>query len=162
MRALGSCWCLALAVGLGLACDDDDEAIAPETEVLTVTFAGTAVAAPGGRCPVLTVTINFPGEADPGGAFTVNQSQCLDPANPGVITDGEFTWSFPNGDAISGTYQGVNTPSGDPAVLNFDEDFTIESGEGEFEGASGKGKAIGTFNVQTRAAAVTVVVAFTH
>ncbi|MBA2566112.1 MAG: hypothetical protein H0V09_11945 [Gemmatimonadetes bacterium] len=136
--------------------------MAPDTEVLSVTFAGTPAVAPGGRCPVLTATINFPGEADPGGPFTVNQTQCLDPANPGIITDGEFTWSFTNGDALSGTYQGVTTPSGTPGIVNIDEDFTITSGAGEFEGASGRAQAIGTFNEVTRAAAVTAVAAFTH
>jgi hypothetical protein len=161
MRALGLRWFLALTVGLGLACDDD-EAIGPETEILAVTFSGTSVAGPGGRCPVLTVTINFPGEADPGGAFTANQSHCVDPANPGVITDGEFTWSFPNGDAISGTYQGRLSPTGDPAVFNIDGDVTVENGDGQFEGASGRAELIGTFNVQTRAATLTGVAAFTH
>ncbi|MBA2566151.1 MAG: hypothetical protein H0V09_12145, partial [Gemmatimonadetes bacterium] len=70
--------------------------------------------------------------------------------------------SFPNGNAISGTYEAVTTPSADPAVRNIDAAYTIASGEGEFEDASGRAEVIGSFNVQTLAATLRAVAAFTH
>jgi len=165
MRRLGWSWLLIAVGGLLVACDDDDDdgPIASETEILSLTYGGTAVVAPGGRCPALTATLEFSGEADPGGAFVATQSHCVDEVNhPGISRDGQFRWSFPNGNAISGTYEAVLTPAADPAVRNIDGDFTIESGEGEFEGATGRAEVIGSFNFQTLAATLSAVAAFTH
>ncbi len=94
-------------------------ALAAPTTAGAVAFSGTFAntnppAAPGGRCPVLTVSIrdvapfHASGTSDRG-AFTATQSHCLTsgpPVAPGAApvdyTAGLFTYSFATGEACRG------------------------------------------------------------
>ena len=147
LKTLGS-------IALVSACGDDNPT-GPVTEPFTATFEATQGAAPGGRCPVLTVTITGSGEADPGGPFTLQQSHCADPtgANPLEATNGQFTFTFESGATLTGTYVDLLVPTATPGVFALDGVATFTGGSGEFAGASGTADATGTVNLQTGEAA---------
>ena len=141
------------AIGLTLllsSCGDDDPT-GPVTEPFTATFEAEQVAAPGGRCPALTVTITGSGQADPGGSFTTEQSHCVDPVGPNPLeaTDGRFTFTFENGATLVGTYVDLLVPTATAGVFALDGLATFTGGTGEFAGASGTANATGTLNLQT-------------
>ena len=141
---------LACTVALVAGCDDDGPTGGPE--VFTAEFANTtSTAAPGGRCPALTVTIAGPGTAAPGGSVTTAQSHCVDPAaaNPGAFSNGLFTFTYADGDEIGGTYQGQLVPTADPVVFTIDGEFTITDGTGDFDASTGGGDATGETNLAT-------------
>jgi hypothetical protein len=134
---------------LAAACGDDPTG--PTTEPFSASFTAQQAAAPGGRCPALTVTITGSGEADPGGAFTTAQSHCVDPsgANPLAATDGQFTFTFASGATLTGTYVDMLVPTATPGVFNLNGQATFAGGTGEFANASGSANATGTVNLQT-------------
>ena len=141
---------LGFAALLSTACDDDNPT-GPVTEPFSATFEADQVAAPGGRCPALTVSITGSGQAEPGGAFTIEQSHCVDPvgSNPLEVTDGRFTFTFASGATLTGTYVDLLVPTATPGVFNLDGDATFTGGTREFAGASGTANATGTVNLQT-------------
>jgi hypothetical protein len=116
-------------------------------------IVGAQPPAPGGRCPVLTVSIvGAPGTVTPFGPATTTQSHCIDPtgANPFAFTEGIFTFTFASGDTFFGTYGGTLAPTG-PTSPIFDIFGTalITGGTGFFAGATGGGPATGTQNFAT-------------
>ena len=143
---------LLACTGIATAgCGDSTEG--PET--FTASFASASTAAPGGRCPAITVVIAAPGTSAPGGAFTTAQSHCVDPGSEnGAFTDGIFTFTYAGGNELSGTYQGQLVPTADPAEFTIDGEFTITDGAGDFDGATGGGDASGTTNLATGDAAL--------
>ena len=128
----------------------------------TVTFTGTRTnqtppANPIGRCSALgefTVNINpRPGTADFSigtsnfGNFTSIQSHCITPPLPAPFNNGEFTWTFANGNTLIGTYFGALTGTFIPGatnVLNDTEIYTVTGGTGLFTGATGNILGTGT------------------
>jgi hypothetical protein len=141
---------LGFAALLSTACGDDDPT-GPTTEPFTASFTAEQVAAPGGRCPALTVSITGSGEAEPGGAFTIEQSHCVDPAgpNPLAVAEGQFTFTFASGATLTGTYTDVLVPTETAGVFNLNGAATFTGGTGEFAGASGSANATGTVNLLT-------------
>ena len=122
----------------------------------TVSFVGTRheelpAASAGGRCdPVPTLIVNSTigiatGQSD-FGAFTANQSACLNTPFPAPITDGFFTWTFADGDSLSGTLSGLATRTITPAgrILTLDATYLITGGTGTFFDASGSFFETGT------------------
>ncbi len=115
----------------------------------TVSFTGTRyeaqpAASAGGRCsPIPTLTVNNVIGIATGtsnlGAFTVDESACLNTPFPAALTDGVFTWTFSDGDTIEGTWSGydtrVNIPTGH--LLTINETYLVTDGTGEFLDASG-------------------------
>ncbi len=136
-----------IALGLALA-------VAAPASAANLAFSGTfsntnPPAAMGGRCPVLTVNIaNTPPFANAGtsnfGAFTANQSHCLD-GGPPIATgaadqpyyDGLFSYVFAGGDTLTGTYGGVLSNAGTMGVIDNVQHFLITGGTGQFAGAEG-------------------------
>lgn len=120
------------------------------TLVLGGTFANTnPPAAPGGRCPALTVNIgNFGSFYATGssnlGAFTSVQSHCLDSGPPIAVGapdtpyyDGLFTYSFAGGGTLFGTYTGLLANSGVTGVIDNVQNFVVTGGSGRFLHATG-------------------------
>ena len=147
---------ITLAISLGFAallstgCGDDNPT-GPVTEPFTASFTAEQSAAPGGRCPALTVSITGSGQAQPGGAFTTEQSHCVDPggANPLAATEGQFTFTFASGATLTGSYTDLLVPTATPGVFHLDGAASFTGGSGEFAGASGSAEATGTLNLQT-------------
>lgn len=114
-----------------------------------------APAAPGGRCPALTVNIgNSPPFFATGtsnfGAFTSVQSHCLNSGPPVMIGaasvpyyDGLFDFTFAGGSALSGTYAGLLTNAGAPGIVDNVQHFIITGGTGIFANATGSFEGIG-------------------
>jgi hypothetical protein len=138
---------VSIAAGLGLA-------LASPATAAVLHFSGTfdntnAPAAPGGRCPALTVTIgNFGPFTATGtsnfGTFTANQSHCLDAGPPIAVGApdtpyyaGLFTYSFAGGDTLSGTYTGLLSNSGTMGVIDNIQHFLVTGGTGLFATATG-------------------------
>lgn len=121
----------------------------------TLAFSGTFIntnppAAPGGRCPVLTVSIaNLGGPLYATGTstlgdFTATQSHCLDAgpplavgASPTPYYDGLFTYSFAGGASLFGTYTGLLTNSGVAGIVDNVQTFIVTGGTGRLSNASG-------------------------
>jgi hypothetical protein len=108
----------------------------------------------GGRCPVLTAEFEAPGLATHLGRFTTSQNHCMDPdgADPLAFTNGEYTFTGEDGSSISGRYSGRLLPTETTDVDNMfliQGRFTIESGAGRLEGATGGGPADGIMNMTT-------------
>ncbi len=129
-------------------------ALAAPAAARVVTFSATfsntnPPAAPGGRCPNLTVSIGniapfYASGTSTAGAFTSVQSHCLDagpPVAPGAAAvpyyDGRFTYSFADGATLTGTYAGLLSNSGSPGVITNVQNFVATGGTGLFAGASG-------------------------
>jgi hypothetical protein len=122
----------------------------------TVTFAGSRyekapAASPGGRCaPALTLIINSSVGVATGtsnlGAFTVDENACFIAPFPISITDGVFTFTFDDGDTLTGTFSGiatrVNIPTGH--LLTINQDYIITGGTGSFIDATGNISETGT------------------
>ena len=108
------------------------------------------------RCPVLTVNAEGGGQATHLGRFTSVQSHCIDPegSDPLGFTDGFYTFTAANGDAIFGSYSGRLVPTDAPGVFGLSGHFTIAGGTGRFEDASGDGSASGLVNLVTGEASV--------
>jgi hypothetical protein len=143
LMALGS-------IALVSACGDDNPT-GPVTEPFSATFEAEQVAARGGRCPALTITITGSGEADPGGPFTTVQSHCANPAGPNPLeaTDGQFTFTFESGATLVGTYVDLLVPTATPGVFALNGLATFTGGTGEFASATGTADASGMLNLQT-------------
>lgn len=120
----------------------------------TLSFSGTfentnPPAAPGGRCPGLTVNIgNFGPFYATGtsnfGTFTAVQSHCLDSGPPIAVGApdtpyyaGVFTYNFAGGETLFGSYIGLLSNSGVFGVVNNVQNFVVTGGTGIFANASG-------------------------
>jgi hypothetical protein len=115
----------------------------------TVAFTGTRyemapAASPGGTCtPALTLIINSSVGAATGssdlGAFTVDENACFVAPFPIAITNGVFTFTFDDGDTLTGTFSGsasrITIPTGH--ILNIDQTYIITGGTGSFTDATG-------------------------
>jgi len=119
------------------------------------TFSGTGVAGTDGRCDVLTVQIHGSGTATHLGRFTTDQSHCAAPTSL-TFTDGEFTFTAPNGDQLQGTYSGDFVPLEAP-LFAIDGQFAFTGGSGRFANATGGGDASGVQNLATGDATVELV-----
>ena len=122
----------------------------------TISFVGARfedqpAASAGGRCsPVPTLTVNNVIGVATGtsnlGNFTVDESACLNTPFPAALTDGFFTWTFSDGDTLTGTWSGLDTritiPTGH--LLTINETYTIASGTGAFLDATGSIVETGT------------------
>ncbi len=123
----------------------------------TVTFAGSRyeeapAASPGGRCaPTATLIVN-PGVGIATGtsnlgAFTVDENACFIAPFPVSIADGFFTFTFDNGDTLTGTFSGIatriNLPTGGH-ILNINQDYIITGGTGSFSDSTGTIAETGT------------------
>jgi len=144
-----TCFMTLASLALSSACSDDPTG--PRTEPFTASFEADQVAAPGGRCPALTVTITGSGQAEPGGPFTTAQSHCVDPAGPNPLsaTEGQFSFIFASGATLTGTYVAVFVPTATEGVFSIDGLATFTGGTGEFASPSGTADATGTLNLQT-------------
>ena len=133
--------------------------LAARTLVLSGTFANTnAPAAPGGRCPALTVNISNVAPFHATGTsnfgdFTSVQSHCLTSGPPVAVgaapvpyDDGRFTYSFASGATLSGTYTGLLTNSGVMGVIDNVQTFVVTGGSGVFANASGGFVGTGTIH----------------
>ena len=142
---------IGAALGLGAA----SPAIAGNAG-FNATFSNTnPPAAPGGRCPGLTVSIAniapfFATGSSNFGAFTATQSHCLDSGPPLTIGatdvgyyDGLFAFTFADGDVLSGTYEGTLSNGGAFGIIDNLQQFTITGGSGDFAGATGTLEGIG-------------------
>ncbi len=128
----------------------------------TMIFTGTRSqrtpsASPVGRCaprPTANLiprpgTDDFNGGTSNFGAFTSVQSHCVNLPfpNTNAFDSGLFTWTFANGDTLTGTYSGaltgVFTPGGF-SVLDTIENYVVTGGSGLFAGATGNIQGIGT------------------
>ena len=120
--------------------------------MLVETFQGQPPPAPGGRCPVLTLSAQGTGLSSTFGQYTIAVSFCSDPngPNPLAFTNGIFTLTNANGDTLFGSGSGILRPSPtsstDNIYLLYGE-FTIEGGTGAFAGASGGGMWTGVYNI---------------
>lgn len=100
------------------------------------------------RCnPLITVGLEGTGNATHLGRFTAVQSQCIDPTNPGVFTDGQFVWTAANGDEVHGTYAGELIPTNENSLFLIENPFFFNGGTGRFENAAGGGHASGRVNL---------------
>ena len=85
------------------------------------------------------------------GNFLPDMSACLNVPFPAPITDGIFTWTFDDGDALDGIWSGldtrVNLPGGGH-LLTINEMYVVTGGTGTFLNATGQinetGSAIST------------------
>lgn len=139
-------------------------AAAPLTPAAAMTFSGNQMNtnAPGtpvvgDRCPAATVTIFDGGGfsstgASNFGAFTASESHCIGgppPTAPGASAvhydQGLFTYTFADGDSLSGSYDGVlsNISAG---LVNNVQTFVITGGVGRFAGATGSFEGLGTID----------------
>jgi hypothetical protein len=123
----------------------------------TVAFSGSRyeeapAASPGGRCaPALTLIINSSVGTATGnsnlGAFTADENACFIAPFPISITDGVFTFTFDDGDTLTGTFSGVatrvNIPTGGH-ILTIDQEYIITGGTGSFTDAIGNIVETGT------------------
>ena len=140
-----------------------------------VVFSGTfintnAPAAPGGRCPALTVTIgNFGPFHATGtstlGAFSAAQSHCLASGPPVAVGaaavpyfSGLFTYTFAHG-TLSGTYDGLLTNSGVRGVIDNVQNFVVTGGTGRFAGATGAFTGTGGITFASGPPAATLTIA---
>ncbi|QYE33821.1 PEPxxWA-CTERM sorting domain-containing protein [Polymorphobacter sp. PAMC 29334] len=138
-------------------------AIASPLSAGTLMFSGSfantnAPAAPGGRCPSLTVTIGnhspfYATGLSTLGAFTSIQSHCLDSGPPIAVGaadtpyyDGRFTYSFTGGGSLFGTYSGVLSNSGVASVIENVQSFLVTGGSGKF--AHARGTFVGTGDIR--------------
>jgi hypothetical protein len=74
------------------------------------------------------------------GDFVPEQSACLHTPFPAAVTNGIFTWTFGDGDTLSGTYSGLATRvivSPTLRRLTLDDTYIITNGTGLFAGATG-------------------------
>jgi len=133
----------------GAAAVRDDAALIP----FQATFAATANAVAGGRCPVLTTEIAGTGVATHLGRASDVQSDCFAPPSL-AFTDGRFTFVAANGDALEGTYSGELVPVA-PPVFAINGHFNITGGTGRFTGARGTGIESGEVNLATGKGTVT-------
>ena len=115
----------------------------------TINFDGTRfedqpAASAGGRCsPIPTLLVNNSIGVATGtsnlGDFAVDESACLNTPFPAALTDGVFTWTFSDGDTLTGTWSGYDTrvtiPTGH--LLTINETYTVTSGTGAFLDATG-------------------------
>jgi hypothetical protein len=153
-------WTMAARSGLRperMMAQDASPAVAAEGQVGRFHGIMVGVGAPpteGGRCPVLTANFEAPGLATHLGRFTTSQNHCMDPdgADPLAFTNGEYTFTGEDGSSISGRYSGRLLPTETTDVDNLfliQGRFTIESGTGRLEGATGGGPADGIMNMTT-------------
>lgn len=136
----------------------------PLTPAAAMTFSGSqsntnapGTPVPADRCPAATVTIfNGGGFTSTGasnfGAFTASQSHCIGgppPTAPGALAvpydQGLFTYTFTDGDTLSGTYDGSLTNLSAGLVANVQR-FIITGGTGLFAGATGGFEGDGTID----------------
>jgi hypothetical protein len=157
---------VAVITAVALACDGSrvptapvqsgEEVVGRSSAARLVPFKGTfsaiGTAAPGDRCPALTVHIEGTGTATHLGSLTTVQSHCVEPPSL-AFTNGEFTLTAANGDQLFGTYEGEFLPL-EPPVFTLDGRFTFTGGTGRFDGATGGGDASGTQDLATGAATV--------
>jgi len=139
-------------------------AAAPLTPAAAMTFSGSQMNtnAPGtpvvgDRCPAATVTIFDGGGftstgASNFGAFTASESHCIGgppPTAPGATAvhyeQGLFTYTFADGDTLSGSYDGVLSNISAGLVDNV-QNFVIDAGTGRFAGATGSFEGLGTID----------------
>ena len=123
----------------------------------TVTFTGSRyeeapAASPGGRCsPALTLIVNPNIGVATGtsnlGSFTADENACFIAPFPVSISDGVFTFTFDNGDTLTGTFSGIATRVNLPAgghLLSIDQNYLIMRGSGSFIDATGGFSETGT------------------
>jgi len=93
---------------------------------------------PVNNCVVHAHVVNF-GNANQLGAFTGTAEFypdfCEDP--PNITYIGSFHWFAANGDEISGTFDGYQSPTGTPGVYDNHETAEVTGGTGRFTHATG-------------------------
>jgi hypothetical protein len=157
MRPIISSLALAALSLLASACGGDGSSGPPGLERFDATLPGTTWAeATGGRCPALTVTVTGPGQATPGGDFTISGSHCLsDPASADSfdvlypkVTDGQFAFTFASGATVTGTYEG-NLVLKETGLYGVIVDFWFTGGTGEFAHPGGGASVVDLVNDST-------------
>ena len=83
------------------------------------------------------------------GNFTYSTDTCLAPASANAPSSGTFIIDF-GADSFSGTFDGGSTFSTTPGISDTAWIFTILSGTGRFEGASGTFQGAGLADARTR------------
>lgn len=83
------------------------------------------------------------------GDFTYSTNTCLAPAGPNAPSFGTFTIDF-GIDSFSGSFDGGSTLSHTPGISDTSWLFTVLSGTGRFEGASGTFEGAGLADARTR------------
>lgn len=103
-----------------------------------------------GACPggnLERVVINGTGHATQLGAYAYAATECFDPVSGAFA--GSSTLTAANGDALTGTYEGQVSVTGDPNVIAYEEELEVTGGTGRFAGATGTLQVAGLANLLT-------------
>lgn len=103
-----------------------------------------------GACPggnLERVVINGTGHATQLGAYAYAATECFDPVSGAFA--GSSTLTAANGDALTGTYEGQVSVTGDPNVIAYEEELKVTGGTGRFAGATGTLQVAGLANLLT-------------
>jgi hypothetical protein len=84
----------------------------------------------------MTLEVTGTGHSTMLGNYSSRYRECFDPAT-GAVTGGTFTLTAANGDKLFGTFSGQARPTGDPAVVAYDDPGVITGGTGRFADAAG-------------------------
>jgi pSer/pThr/pTyr-binding forkhead associated (FHA) protein len=131
----------AVAAILLLSSGDESD---PEPFAALAQGISTAEIQPDGRA-ILTIRLGF--IQAPYGFRTLEVVKTLDARRrpPFPVTDGVYTMTDGNGDRLVLATEGTATAEGEPPDNFFaraDENFTVSSGTGRFEGATGEGRVL--------------------
>lgn len=103
-----------------------------------------------GACPggnLERVVINGTGHATQLGAYAYAATECFDPVSGAFA--GSSTLTAANGDALTGTYEGQVSVTGDPNIIAYEEELKVTGGTGRFAGAAGTLQVAGVADLLT-------------
>jgi hypothetical protein len=95
----------------------------------------------------IVIDVTGTGHATQLGEYRAHYRECFVPAT-GAVTDGSFTLTAANGDALFGTYGGHAVPTGEN-VVGYDNPGVVTGGTGRFAGAGGIAGTSGVANLAT-------------